>query len=267
MEIPLNYIEVNKKTWNEKTAVHVLSDFYDMEGFLNGKSSLNNIELDLLGSISGLKILHLQCHFGQDTISLAKLGAQATGIDLSDKAIEKATEIAHQMNVPAQFICSDVYDLPNHLEEKFDLVFTSYGTIGWLPDVDKWAKVVSHFLKPDGKFIFVDFHPVVWMFDNHFKNIQYSYFNVETIIENEEGTYAEKEAALQNQTISWNHPLTEVLSSLLQNGLQINSFNEYDYSPYACFNETEEFEPGKFRIRHLDNKIPMVYSVTATKKQ
>lgn len=267
MKIPENYIEINKEAWNEKTAVHVHSDFYDMEGFLNGKSSLNQIETQLLGNVSGLKILHLQCHFGQDTISLAKAGAEVTGIDLSDKAIETAIEIAGKMNVSATFICSDVYDLPQHLNEKFDVVFTSYGTIGWLPDLDKWAKVISHFLKPDGRFVFAEFHPVVWMFDDSFKNIAYSYFNVETIIENVEGTYAEKEAPLKNQTVSWNHPLSEVFSSLLQNGLQIDSFAEYDYSPYNCFNETEEFEPGKFRIKLLENKIPMVYALAATKKR
>ena len=266
MEIPKNYLEVNKATWNEKTTVHVLSDFYDMEGFINGKSSLKDIELQLLGNISGLKVLHLQCHFGQDSISLAKLGAEVTGVDLSDKAIGKAIEIAEKMNVPVQFICSDVYDLPNQLHEKFDIVFTTYGTIGWLPDLDKWAKVVSHFLKPNGKFVFAEFHPVVWIFDEHFKNIQYSYFNVETVIENTEGTYADKEASIKNQTVSWNHPLTEVFSSLLQNGLEIKSFNEYDYSPYACFNGLEEFEPGRYRIQHLENKIPMVYSLVATKK-
>ena len=106
MKIPENYIDINKEAWNEKTAVHVHSDFYDMEGFLSGRSSLNQIETHLLGDVSGLKILHLQCHFGQDTISLAKAGAEATGIDLSDKAIETATGIAAKMNVPATFICS-----------------------------------------------------------------------------------------------------------------------------------------------------------------
>ncbi|MGH2664292.1 class I SAM-dependent methyltransferase [Flavobacterium sp.] len=266
MKIPENYIEINRAAWNEKTAVHVHSDFYNLDGFLAGKTSLNEIELNLLGDISGLKVLHLQCHFGQDSISMAKLGASVTGVDLSDKAIETATEIAKKMNVSAHFICCDVYNLPQYLHEEFDMVFTSYGTIGWLPDLDKWAKVVSHFLKPKGKFVFAEFHPVVWMFDDYFKNIGYSYFNVETIIENIEGTYADKEAPIKNQTISWNHPLTEVFSSLLGNGLEIKSFNEYDYSPYACFNETEEFEPGKFRIKHLENKIPMVYALVATKK-
>jgi len=266
MEIPKDYIAINKKTWNSKTDVHIASDFYDTEGFLNGKNTLNEIELALLGDVSGKKILHLQCHFGQDTLSFARRGAIATGVDLSDKAIERAREFNTKLNLDAEFINCDVYDLPNHLEEQFDIVFTSYGTIGWLPDLNKWANVVSHFLKPSGKLIMADFHPVVWMFDNDFKEVFYSYFNVEPIIEAESGTYAERDAEISTETVTWNHPTSEVLNALINNRLEINSFNEHDYSPYNCFNATEEFETGKFRIKHLGNKIPMVYSLTAIKK-
>jgi len=194
------------------------------------------------------------------------MGAQAIGVDLSDKAIEKAKEFNTQLGLDARFICCDLYDLPNHLNEQFDIVFTSYGTIGWLPDLDKWAKVVSRFLKSGGKFIFAEFHPVVWMFDNNFKEVFYNYFNVAPIIEDESGTYADRYADIEAKTITWNHPTSEVLNALICNGLEINCFNEYDYSPYDCFQETEEFEPGKFRIKHLQNKIPMVFALEATKK-
>lgn len=261
-----NYIDLNREAWNKKTEVHINSEFYDNTLFLNGKSTLNSIELELLGDISGKKILHLQCHFGQDSISLAKLGAKVTGIDLSDKAIEKANEFAKKLNADATFICSDVYESTKVLDEKFDIVFTSYGTIGWLPDLDKWAKVISYFLKPNGKFIMVDFHPVVWMYDNNFKDVYYSYFNIEPIIEVETGTYADKESVIETKTISWNHPISEILNALISNGLELNQFNEHDYSPYNCFSETEEFEPNKFRIKHFENKIPMVYAIEATKK-
>jgi len=266
MENLPDYIKINKQTWNNKTDVHIASDFYDVESFINGKSTLNTIELDLLGDVKGKKILHLQCHFGQDTLSLARLGAKVTGVDLSDKAIEKAKEFSGKLGLNAHFICCDIYDLPQHLDEQFDIVFTSYGTIGWLPDLNKWATIVSRFLKPNGKFVFAEFHPVVWMFDNDFKEIFYTYFNVAPIIEDESGTYADRYSEISAQTITWNHPTSEVLNSLIQSGLEINSFNEYDYSPYNCFNETEEFEKGKFRIKHLGNKIPMVFSLVATKK-
>jgi ubiquinone/menaquinone biosynthesis C-methylase UbiE len=261
-----DYININKATWNDKTEVHIASDFYDMEGFLKGKSTLQEIELKLLGDIKNKKILHLQCHFGQDTMTLARMGAMVTGVDISDKAIEKAKEFSKQLNLDTTFICCDIYDTPQFLDEKFDIVFTSYGTIGWFPDLDKWAALVSHFLKPKGKFVFAEFHPVVWMFDNDFKEVYYNYFNVEPIIEDETGTYADKFSKISTQTITWNHPISEVLNALLKNGLELKSFDEYDYSPYNCFNETEEFEAEKFRIKQLGNKIPMVYSLLAIKK-
>jgi len=261
-----NYIEINRQSWNTKTEVHLQSEFYDLEGFMNGKTSLNEIELNLLGNINGKTILHLQCHFGQDTISLSRLGATVTGVDLSDKAIESAKQIAAKTDSTAAFICCDMYDLPNHLDQPFDIVFTSYGTIGWLPDLDKWAKIVSRFLKPNGQFVFVEFHPVVWMFDDNFDKIGYRYFNSGAIIETESGTYADKNAPITQEYVMWNHGLSEVINSLLNNGLQLQQLNEYDYSPYNCFNKTIEFEPKKYRIEHLENKIPMVYAVVAKKK-
>jgi SAM-dependent methyltransferase len=260
------YLEINKQSWNNRVDTHLQSDFYDMDGFINGKSSLKDIELKLLGDVQGKTILHLQCHFGQDSISLSRLGAKVTGIDLSDKAIENAKRLAAEMQYDTKFICCDLYDLPNHLNEQFDIVFTSYGTIGWLPDLKKWANVVSKFLKSNGKFVFVEFHPVVWMFDDNFEQIAYSYHNTGPIVETENGTYADKNADLQSQYIAWNHGLSEVINNLIQSGLEIHAMDEYDYSPYNCFNKTEEIGPSKFRIAHLGHKIPMVYSVVAMKK-
>lgn len=260
-----NYIAINKASWNNRTDVHVKSDFYDLDGFLKGKSSLNTIELDLLGDVKGKTILHLQCHFGQDSLSLSRLGAHVTGVDLSDRAIETAKELTQKLDLNAEFICCDLYDLPNHLNKTFDIVFTSYGTIGWLPDLEKWAAIVSQFLKPEGKFVFAEFHPVVWMFDDAFEKIEYNYFKDEAI-ETLEGTYTDNDTDLKQQFITWNHSLSEVFTSLLKNGLEINVFNEFDYSPYNCFQHTVEFEPNKFRIKHLGNNIPMIYALKATKK-
>lgn len=266
MSEEIDYLKVNQLSWNNRVDTHIDSAFYDLPNFLNGQTSLNNIELVLLGNIEGKSILHLQCHFGQDSISLSRLGAEVTGVDLSDKAIERAKEIALKTNSSATFICCDVYDLPNHLDKQFDIVFTSYGTIGWLPDMQKWAKIVSRFLKPTGHFVFVEFHPVVWMFDDNFEQIGYNYFNRGAIVETETGTYADKNSAISQEYVMWNHSLSEVMSSLLDNQLEIVSFQEYDYSPYNCFKNTVEFEPKKFRIAHLNNKIPMVYSIVARKK-
>jgi SAM-dependent methyltransferase len=260
----MDYIEINRNSWNNRVDAHVNSAFYDMESFRAGNSSLTNIEEVLLGSVIGKRILHLQCHFGQDTLSLARLGAHVTGVDLSDKAIAKANELTVELNCEARFICCDIYDLPNHLNEKFDIVYTSYGTIGWLPDLDKWAAIINHFLEPNGKFVFVEFHPVVWMFDDHFEKIGYRYFNSGIIVENESGTYADRTAEIQQEYVMWNHGLAEVFNALFKQGLKIDHFQEYDYSPFNCFLHTKEIGSRQFQIKHLDNKIPMVYSLTAS---
>lgn len=260
-----NYININKSLWNNKVETHVNSEFYDMESFINGKTSLNSIELDLFGDIKGKSVLHLQCHFGQDSISLSRMGAKVTGVDLSDKAINKARELAKDLDCNTEFICCDIFDLPNHLNQTFDYVFTSYGTIGWLPDLNKWGSVISQFLKPKGKLIFVEFHPVVWMFDDDFKEIKFAYSQKEAIIEEEIGTYADKEADLKQEYVVWNHGISDVIQNLIKNSLSITNLKEFDYSPYPCFNHTIEFEPGKFRIKPLGNKIPLVYAVTAQK--
>ena len=266
MKNEIDYLKINKHSWNNKTDVHYDSEFYDNDNFIKGKSSLNEIELALLPDLKGKSILHLQCHFGQDTISFSRLGAKATGVDLSDAAIEKAIGLNKLTKTDAEFICCDIYDLPNHLDGQFDMVFTSYGTIGWLPDLNKWANIVAHFLKPNGQFLIAEFHPFVWMFDDDFKFIKYNYFNDGPIMENETGTYTDKDADITQDYVMWNHPMSDVVSSLLANGLEINGLHEYDYSPYNCFNETVEFEPKKFRIKHMDNKIPMVYAIEARKK-
>lgn len=261
-----NYIEINKQSWNNRTDIHLNSAFYNLEGFLKGDTSLNSIELQILGDIKGKSILHLQCHFGQDSISLSRLGAEVTGVDLSDKAIENAIRIAKETNSNTQFICCDLYDLEHHLDKQFDIIFTSYGTITWLPDIGKWGELISKFLKPNGKFIFVEFHPVVWMFDNDFEKISYNYFNAAPIVETENGTYADKNAKITQSYVTWNHSLSEVVSSLLINNIEIIDFKEYDYSPYNVFTNMIEFESKKYRIKHLDNKIPMVFSILAQKK-
>jgi SAM-dependent methyltransferase len=265
MHTPENYIELNRQSWNARTGVHIASDFYDVDGFLKGASSLNDIELGLLGDVAGKRILHLQCHFGQDTLSLARLGADVTGIDLSDRAIDEARKLNEKLDLSAEFICCNLYDLPQHLDAKFDIVFTSYGTISWLPDLQKWAEIVARFLKPGGRFVFVEFHPVVWMFDDDFKEFKYSYFNRGAIVETGSGTYADQSAPIETHDVGWNHPLNEVIGNLLRAGLKIEHFQEYDYSPYACFKTVEKIGEKKFVIPQLGGKIPMVYSIVATR--
>ncbi len=262
----LDYINKNKLAWNERAKIHIHSDFYNQEKFLQGENSLKEIELSLLGDVKGKNMLHLQCHFGQDTLSLARMGAKVTGVDLSNDAIAMAKAAAKQLEIDATFICCDLYDLPQHLDEQFDIVFTTYGTIGWLPDIDRWAAIVSKYLKPQGEFIFVEFHPVVWMLDNELKQITYRYFNDDAIIEELEGTYADKSAAITLETVSWNHGLGEVIQSLLDQQLQLLSFQEFDYSPYDVFSNSIEIAPSRFQVQHHGNKLPMLYSLKMKKQ-
>lgn len=261
----MDYIDINKKLWNQKTEIHYISDFYDVDSFIKGKDSLNLIEIGLLGEIKGKRILHLQCHFGQDTISLARHGALPTGIDFSENAIEKAKTLNESLGTNAKFIQSDIYKLPEILDEKFDIVFTSYGVIGWLPDMSKWAKIVNQFLKPGGEFIIVEFHPIVWMFSYDFKKIEFNYMDSAPIIEELEGTYTDREAQIKEKSVSWNHGLSTVIDSLIKTGLAITDFKEYNYSPYDCFENTVKIDDRKFQIKGLENKIPMIYSLKAVK--
>jgi SAM-dependent methyltransferase len=262
----MEYIEINKKLWDDKTDVHYKSDFYDVDSFIKGKDSLNSIELGLLGDIKGKKILHLQCHFGMDTISLSRHGGIVTGVDLSEKAICKAIGLNEIVGANTRFIQSDIYSLHEKLEEQFDIVFTSYGVVGWLPDMDRWAETINKFLKPGGKFVMVEFHPVIWMFSYDFKKVEFNYSDPEPIVEELEGTYTDRDASLKNKSVSWNHGLANVIDSLIKKRLIISDFKEYNYSPYNCFEKTVEVENGKFQIRGLENKIPMLYSITADKK-
>lgn len=253
-------IEENRAVWDQRVAVHLNSAFYDMPGFKAGRNSLNSIELGLLGELKGLSVLHLQCHFGQDSISLSRMGAEVTGIDFSPNAIDTAKALAIELGNSTRFVCCDVYDLPLHLSGHFDIVFTSYGTIGWLPDLAPWARVVAHFLKPGGHFVMADFHPVLWMFDDTFRTLHYSYFNTGPITEVSQGSYADHGAALQTTTTGWNHSLNELLGSLLSNNLQLKDFREFDYSPYNCFPGMQEDRPGQWIFPQHGRNLPLVYA-------
>ncbi|MBK6382215.1 MAG: class I SAM-dependent methyltransferase [Chitinophagaceae bacterium] len=261
-----SYFDANKQLWNQRTAVHKDSSFYNLAGFKAGENVLTPIELNELGDVKGKTMLHLQCHFGMDSLNWARLGAVVTGVDLSDEAIKEAKQLNNDLGMNATFICCNVYDLKEHLNEKFDIVFTSYGTIGWLPDLNKWAEIISCYLKPGGIFYMADFHPVLWMFDDEFTHFQYSYENSEVIITESEGTYTDRDADITGKEYGWNHSISEILNALITNGLQIGHFNEFMYSPYACFRNTVEFEKGKWHIKGLEGKIPMVYSLKAVKQ-
>lgn len=261
----LDPFAANRALWNARVPHHVGSRMYDVEGFIAGRSSLTAIELDLLGEVRHKRVLHLQCHFGQDTLSLARMGAQVTGLDISDAALDEAQRLAERCGLQAEWLLSNVIDHRPDLDGRFDIVYTSYGTIGWLPDLKPWASNIVRYLKPGGHLVFVEFHPALWMFDNDFTRVQYSYFNRETIQEEEEGTYADKTAAIKLPSYSWNHDLGEVLTTLLEAGLRIERFIEQDGSPFDSFANLVKEADGMYRIKGMEGKLPMVYGLRALK--
>ena len=271
------YFKANKELWNQRTAVHKDSSFYDVAGFKAGKNVLTSIELNEVGDVTGKKMLHLQCHFGMDSLNWSRLGADVTGVDLSDVAIKEARKLNDELGLNAKFICCNVYDLhPKNTEssetpplegrEAFDIVFTSYGVIGWLPDLDKWAEIIAYYLKPGGIFYLAEFHPVVWMFDEEFTHVKYNYNNCEVIVTDSQGTYTDRYADIKAKEYCWNHSLSEVLNALIRHGLRVEQFNEFMYSPYPCFNNIVKDEDGNWLIKGMEGKIPMVYSIKAFKQ-
>lgn len=261
-----SYLQANKSLWNKRTPVHAKSDFYDLASFRQGNTSLNAIELQELGNVEGKTLLHLQCHFGQDTLSWAREGAIVTGVDFSEESIMLAQSLATDLKLEARFICCNVYDTRQYVQEQFDVVFTSYGVLGWLPDLDKWAEVVAQSLKPGGTFYMIEFHPVIWMFDPDFIKVAYSYFyRPEPISDETEGTYADHLAEITNEEYSWNHGQAEVISALLNQGLQLEQFHEFPFSSYNCFKNLVKGEDGFWRIKGLEDMLPMMYSLKMRK--
>lgn len=213
-----NYFKTNKDLWDGWTKLHERSSTYDIKGFKQGKSSLHPTELDELGDVSGKKLLHLQCHFGLDTLSWARLGALVTGVDFSNKAIELAESLNKELGLHARFICSNIYHLKEKLDSKFDIVFTSYGILAWLPDLIKWGEIVYHFLNEGGVFYIVEFHPILNMFNDD-GILQETYFNQKQPMEYEcKGSYAAPEADFTHKAYEWNHPISEIITSLTEAG-------------------------------------------------
>ncbi|WP_105188962.1 MULTISPECIES: class I SAM-dependent methyltransferase [unclassified Pseudoalteromonas] len=255
----MDYLQINKATWDKRTQVHVASEFYGVDAFKNGRCSLNPIEREQVGDVTGKSLLHLQCHFGQDTLSWARLGAKVTGVDLSSQAIAQANALKHALGLDAQFIEADIYRFGQENTQQYDLVFTSYGTICWLPDLTRWAQIIAGALKVGGEFHLIEFHPVNDVLSG------YAYFPSEEPDVEEEGTYTENCDGTTSTTVCWSHSLSEVLSALVDAGLCIEAFNEYPYSPYNCFEGLEPVPGLGYQKLHNGQQVPLVYGVKARK--
>ena len=262
-----DYYETNRKRWNELVGIHAESEEYDLEGFIAGKNSLHQVELDILGDVSGKSLLHLQCHFGMDTISWSRLGAKAVGVDFSDIAIEYAKELAKRVGTDTEFVCSDVFDLRNNLKGQYDIVFTSIGVLVWLHDIGEWGRIVSHYLKPGGTFLLVESHPIMWVFDNEAEELKvsHSYWHTREPLSWEQvGTYANRDAEVSNmKSYEWQHTISNVLNSLIDAGLVIEHVGEYKHLPWQYVQMAIQGDDGKYRIPK--DPLPQMWSVKARK--
>ena len=265
MEDQSKYFKTNKATWNKKAIVHTQTDMYNMEAFKAGQTSLMPYELKAMGNVDGKSLLHLQCHFGQDTLSWARLGATCVGVDISDEAIKIAQSLNDELQLKAKFICCNVLDTSKYVSQQFDIVFTSYGVIGWLPNLKPWAKMIAERLKPSGVFYIAEFHPIVWMFDylQHPPKLRYGYMQDEVIYEEYEGTYADENSKMISKEYGWNHGLSEVINALIEAGLTIDYLNEYDESPYNVMPDLSKTESGMYVTN--DKLYPLIFEVKATK--
>lgn len=269
-----HYTKTNQDWWNEAAQVHAQGDGYRMKEFKQGLIKLHPLEHAEVGDVVGKKLLHLQCHFGMDTLSWARLGAQVTGIDFAEKAIAIAQALSQELQLDATFVQSDLYHLPDALDaaEMFDIVYTSYGVISWLPDLQPWGQIIAHYLKPGGFFYIAEGHPFMWALDEKAPDFKvgYPYFSQQPIKDEEPGTYAEKDAKLEHTiTYGWNHALSEIFGSLLSAGLTIDFFHEHQFCAWDCLPDMEEGEDRFMRFKDAKKRemIPLMFSLKATKNQ
>ena len=258
-----SYIQSNIKLWNGLTASNAKSPSYDIEGFKAGKLSLRELERSELGDVSGKSLLHLQCHFGLDTLSWARLGARVTGVDFSDKAIALANTLKQEVGLDASFICSDIYALPDVLNEKFDIVFTSYGVLFWLADLQRWAKIIAHFLRPGGTFYTVEHHPFANVFDENNETDLQIYYPYYHTVEPQRAESTDPDTGLQSVEYAWNFSMSEVINALITAGLRIEYIHEFSYCNTKRFSFLEQGEDGLWRWKDPNNTIPMLFSVKA----
>ena len=255
------YFELNRAAWDRRVEVHLQSKFYDVEGFLSGRTSLREIELRELGTVDGRRLLHLQCHFGLDTLSWARIGATCTGVDISPVAIQQARRLSRESGIEAEFVCANVCEFDRGAADPFDIVFTSYGAVCWLPELRRWAEVVSSSLAPGGRFYMVEFHPIYDLLAG------YAYFTSPAPDIGDESTYTENAGEEKSTVAVWAHPLSTVVNALIDAGIRVEHLNEFPFSPYNCFDGLEEREPGRFYLQHEGHDVPLVYSILGRKTE
>ena len=261
---PLDPTAANRRLWDSWTRAHRDSAFYDVAGFLAGRDPLNHLEAEELGDVVGMRLLHLQCHFGIDTLGWARRGALVTGVDFSPEAIATARELAQRAGLEATFVESDVYALDEQELGTFDIVHTSYGVLSWLPDLERWAEVVLNHLAPDGLFHLVENHPFVMMLDDDGLSLRWPYLATGQPI------YLESEASYVGPTqdgplpeYNWPHGIGDVVTALVGSGLRIEWLREYPRTPYPFPGFLEQRPEGDYGWPGGREDVPLTFSIGA----
>jgi SAM-dependent methyltransferase len=260
----------NRAWWDEAVPHHLVADSYGVPLFLQGKSSLRPLEVREMGSVRNKTLLHLQCHFGLDTLSWARRGANVVGVDYSLPAIRAARRLAHQADIKATFLQSNVYALPKEFDRRFDCVYTAKGVLPWLPDMDRWAAVIGRTLKPGGRFFLLEDHPIAEVFANDGAATELklagSYFDGKSIREVSEGTYASAAKMRHRVTYGWNHSVSRILSALTAHGLDLDTVREYPYTFWRRFPFMREDSQGWWHLTTGEGMIPLMWSVRAHRR-
>jgi len=257
------YHEVNRVQWNKRTDAHYQHPDYRVKEFLSGNSLLHPLELSEIGDVHGKTLLHLQCHFGLDTLSWIRLGAKATGVDISDRSIECAKELAVKSGLAARFIRCDLFDLPEMLNEQFDIVFSSYGAIYWMSDIDRWAQIVARYVKKGGFFYLADFHPLLCALDGAKQFIEPYFHQTEPERYTGEKDYCDPNLIIEEE-YGWRWTLGDVVTALIKAGLTIEFLHEF---PFCVSQSWRGFVKEGDWWYYPDGKkdVPMMFSVKARK--
>jgi SAM-dependent methyltransferase len=264
----------NQALWDAWTRIHVPSAFYDVASFRDGTRPirLSDYELEEIGPVDGRSLLHLQCHFGLDTLSWARLGARVTGLDFSAEAVAAARALADDVGLEARFVQSNVYDAPEVLDETFDIVYTSRGVLGWLPDIRGWARVAAHFVRPGGTFYVTEIHPVAQVFEDEGVEsgelrLRYPYWShAEPISFDAQGSYADPSANTDGlREHGWDHSLGEIVTALVDAGLRIDFVHEFPFVEWPVAFLVEGAD-GRYRLPpSAGGELPLFFSIGATK--
>ncbi|KPC66100.1 class I SAM-dependent methyltransferase [Streptomyces chattanoogensis] len=269
---PADWRETNRARWDERVALHTASEYYDQDGFRRVRDVIRDFETAEVGDVTGRTLLHLQCHFGQDTLSWVHRGAaHVVGLDFSEPAIETARELAAELGYGpdrASFVAADVYDAAEAVPDaSYDIVYTGIGALNWLPDVVRWAETAASLVAPGGFLYLAEFHPLCDALDEETgSRITYDYFSRDAWVEETPGSYTDFSApTANNRSVEWQHPLGDVITALAGAGLRIDFLHEHDMTMFERFRALRRNDDGFYRFPGNRPRIPLMYSVKASR--